>query len=440
MKTLVKGIASVRLTAVMMVILPALLLSGVIALQSTVVADKTLRSGAATGHVSDFLLHTLGLSHVATSPLFLSLLALFFANLIAVLVLRFGATLRRMRVRVPEPELLNRWVSRPDALLATLPSSWSDRGATTVLRGFGYRTVRSGDRAIWGVKHRTAPFGFLLLHVSFIALFVGAATIYATRTEGHVRLIEGQTWEGVADNIRRAPALRPRPLTFTLALVEPKFDRGEATDLSVSLLMAPGHQRPASVNHPVEWGNTTLLVTDVGVAPVLLLRDARGFTLDQVVAPAEHDRPTEVPMAARRYVVTIDPLVSKENFPAREALGRVPVDVIIREGATVVGRGRLTVGQSIEFGGARLGISDMRYWSGLRIVAERGGSILVLGYFAAVAGAVWRLIMHRREVALSWDSDSLRLMGKTEFFGVKFRDELEAMLKTLQALGPEETK
>ncbi|MDP9360412.1 MAG: hypothetical protein M3P29_03055 [Acidobacteriota bacterium] len=109
-------------------------------------------------------------------------------------------------------------------------------------------------------------------------------------------------------------------------------------------------------------------------------------------------------MASRRYFVTIDPAVSRENFPTREALGRVPVDVTIREGATVVGRGCMTVGQSIEFGGARLAISDMRYWSGLRIVAERGGSILVLGYFAAVAGAVWRLIMHRREVALSWGS------------------------------------
>ena len=439
MNALVKAISSLRLTAVMMVILSALLLSGVIALQSAD-ADKTLRSGAATGHVSHFLLQTLGLSHVATSPLFLSVLALFFANLVAVLALRFGATLRHMRVRMPDAEVLNRWVARPDALLATLPSSWSDRGAATVLRGFGYRTVSSGDRAIWGVKHRTAAFGFLVLHVSFIALFIGAVTIYATRTEGHIRLIEGQAWEGVADNVRRAPALRTRPTTFTLASVEPEFDRGEATGLKVELLMAPGHQMPASVNHPVEWGDTTILVTDVGVAPVLLLRDAQGFTLDQVVAPADHDRATVIPMANRRYFVTIDPAVSRENFPIREALVRVPVDVTIREGATVVGRGRITVGQSIEFGGARLAISDMRYWSGLRIVAERGGSILVLGYFAAVAGAVWRLIMHRREVALSWDSDSMRLTGKAEFFGVKFRDELEAMLKVLQALGPEETK
>lgn len=438
MNALVKAISSLRLTVVMMVILSALLLSGVIALQS-VGADENLRSGAATGHVSHFLLQTLGLSQVATSPLFLSLLALFFANLIAVLVLRFGSTLRQMRLRMPDAEVLNRWVARPDALLATLPSSWSDRGAATVLRGFGYRTVSRGDRAIWGVKHRTAAFGFLVLHVSFIALFVGAVTIYATRTEGHIRLIEGQTWEGVADNVRRAAALRARPTTFTLASVEPEFQRGEATGLKVELLMAPGHQMPASVNHPLEWGDTTILVTDVGVAPVLLLRDAQGFTLDQVVAPADHDRPTQVPMASGRYFVTIDPAVSKENFPIREALGRVPVDVTIREGATVVGRGRITAGQSIEFCGARLAISDMRYWSGLRIVAERGGGILVLGYFAAVAGAVWRLIMHRREVALSWNSDSMRLTGNAEFFGVKFRDELEAMLKVLQTLGPEET-
>lgn len=440
MTGLLRAISSLRLTAALILAFSALLMLGVIVPQAAVVGETAMQNAVAEGGgVRRFFLETLGLARLHTSPLFLALLALFFVNLVAVLTSRTGPTMRRIRMRVPDPEPLKRWVASPDALVAPLPVGWTAAGATSRLRGFGYRAIRAGDDTIWAVRHRAAPFGFVLLHVSFIVLLVGAILIYYTRAVGSARLIEGQTWEGIADDLRRPPAGRPDRLAFTLTSVEPRFEKGEPAGLGVSLRMPGGQQRSARVNYPAQWGATTILVTDVGVAPVLWLQDAQGFALDKVAAAAEHDRPTRVSMAGNRYLVTINPDVSRENFPSREALGRVPVEVEVRDGATVLGRVQMTPGQTVQFGDARLVISDMRYWAGLRIVSERGGSVLVLGFVAGVAGAVWRLVLHRREIALQWNGESMRLTGRAEFFGLTFREELESLLEALQTIETKET-
>ena len=67
---------------------------------------------------------------------------------------------------------------------------------------------------------------------------------------------------------------------------------------------------------------------------------------------------------------------------------------------------------------------EMRYWVGVLVVSERGSGVLVTGFIALVVGLIWRLSWHRREVALTWDDREFRLVGRSEYFSGRFREEL----------------
>ena len=97
--------------------------------------------------------------------------------------------------------------------------------------------------------------------------------------------------------------------------------------------------------------------------------------------------------------------------------------------------GPLRPGEGTALEGGRLVLEELRYWVGVKVVSERGGGVLVAGFVAGIAGLVWRLLLHRREVALSWDDETLRVVGRSESYPSRFRDELVAIFDTLRAGG-----
>ena len=103
----------------------------------------------------------LGLGRMATSPVFLSVLALFFLNLAVVIGGRIGPTFRRVQVKPRKEPGLRAWTGMKESLHAPLPEAWSVDHAVMTLTGYGYRVRRAGSKTVWGVRHRTAPLGFL---------------------------------------------------------------------------------------------------------------------------------------------------------------------------------------------------------------------------------------------------------------------------------------
>ena len=59
------------------------------------------------------------------------------------------------------------------------------------------------------------------------------------------------------------------------------------------------------------------------------------------------------------------------------------------------------------------------------------GGLLITGFLAGVVGLIWRLLWYRREVALTWDEESFRLVGRSEFFSTRFARELRQIHSTL---------
>jgi len=455
-----KAFTAPRTTVVLLVLLAVMLLLNVMVPQEAVLGPEEFASMLTGRPVARFFLVTLGLGRLATSPVFIAVLVLFFVNLSAVLVARLGPTLRRTRMHERSEQGLAAWARMEESLSADLPAAWEPGRIVRALQGFGYRARRPGERTFWGVKHRSAPLGFLLFHLSFFLLCAGGVAIYLTRFVGTAVVTEGQEFAGqYQDVLRYAPWGGPPDLSFTLDEVEPRFEAGEPVHLGATLSIlgaGPVVRRRARVNDPARWGSTIVLVQAAGIAPILWLQDAGGFTIDRVAVAARTrssgtglgDEPpredvTEVPLAGGRVVARIEPLAPGTPFPTREDLGTTPIRLsVVRtaegEGGErqVLYEGSLRPGEAAPLSAGagsegRLVLEELRYWAGFQIIDERGGGLLMAGFIAGVLGLVWRLLLHRREVVVHWDDERVRLVGRSEYFSGHFRRELVALFAEL---------
>jgi hypothetical protein len=433
---LLRAFRSARTTVVLLCLLGVLLLLNVALPQRAVVGDERFAAAARDGW-SRFVLVDLGFGNMPTSPVFLTVLGLFFLNLAVVLLSRAGPTWRRIAMPERSEGGLSAWARLEESLTARAPDGWSaGRGART-LREFGYQVRRPGPATLFGVKHRTAPLGFLLFHLSFFLICAGGISIYYTRFVGTIVLSEGQEFTGSYTGIQRRPPLGGAPnLRFTLDEVDPRFERGEPVHLGATLrLLQAGSTRTleSRVNHPARWGSARLLVETAGLAPVLWLQDERGFTLDRVVAPvrARGGASTVIAMAEDRFTVRLEAGVPDGTFPSREELADTPMELALLEQDRPLFEGALRPGQAAAVPGARLVMEELRYWAGVRVIAERGGGVLVAGFVAGIAGLIWRLLLYRREIAVAWDDQELRMVGRSEYFTGRFQEELRAVRDSL---------
>lgn len=420
-----------RLTAGILGLLSALLFLNVALPQASSSPGEyalLVRSGAGWR----FALETLGLGSLATSPIFVAALAAFFVQLVAVLVDRAGATLRRARFQPPTP-------AQASALLAADPGAVGgvdEARALEVLAAFGYRHARVEPLTVWGIKHRLAVLGFPLFHASFLLLCAGGVLLYLTRDVVTLAASEGQPVDTAdAAVIRRAPLGPPPPAGLSVELVEVALEGGHLVGLGAAVRLAgpAGGLQRARINHPARWGDLTLLVEKAGVAPVVWLQDERGFTRDRIAVPtsAQGGLPTRLKPGEGTLELEVEPIALGAAFPERDALGAVPIALRVLDAGRELFAGTLRPGEGVAIPGGTLRIQEVRYWVGMRLVSERGGGLLVAGFLLLVTGVAWRLLSFRREVVVSWSGGRLRVGGRAELFPVRFAAELSALREHL---------
>jgi hypothetical protein len=433
-RSLLAVLLSLRTTAVLLAALAALLVLNV-ALPQQAVDPETYARAVRSSALARFVLERLGLGSVATSPPFLAVLGGFFLNLTAVLVERTGTTLRRVRVAPPAEAQVAALLAAPAALAGPATPDAGAR-AEKVLRQLGYRTLAVGERAVWGVKHRFALLGFPLFHAAFFLLFAGSIQLYLTRHVATLLAVEGQPVStALAAVARAAPLGPPAPVNLLVERVDMRLEDGKPIDLRARIaLEGEGEAALSRINSPAVWGPLTVLVEGAGVAPVLWLTDARGFTVDRVLTPAAHPRnlPVEVPLSGGLQV-TLKPIPLGPSFPERAALGSAPLRIRVRAGGKDAFEGEVRPGEAIHVGDLTLRVPELRYWASLRLVHERGGGILIGGFVLSIVGIVWRMLLFRRELVVGWDENGVRIAGRGEFFPARFRDELELARDLLAA-------
>jgi hypothetical protein len=417
---------------VILTTLALLLLVNVMIPQASVVGAEASRTAAEGGALGHFLVETLGFDSVATSPIFLGTLSLFFLNLASVLLDRARVTFNRTRVRAPARDTLARWVEKESTLRGGSAVELSGRAVLSTMRGLGFRGQHVDEGVAWGVKNRRAALGFLVFHISFFFICLGGVSIYYTRFVGTVKLVEGQAFESYGSIVREAPRFTPSNVQFSLHEVDPFFEEGEPVRLKAVLYLVSGGraQRGVSrVNHPAQVGFTKILVTRAGLAPVLWFQDRSGFTVDRVAAVASTglDEPVVLVLANSSLTCSVQPLVEPGTFPGRDSLEEVRVVVRLNEESTSFEEVELEIGQWADIGPYRVVLEDVRYWAQFYVVSERGGGLLIVGFCLASIGLVWRLVFHRREVAVAWSGKSFAIAGRAEYFSGRFKTELETL-------------
>jgi hypothetical protein len=310
-------------------------------------------------------------------------------------------------------------------------ASVSIAAAERALGDVGFRTTRAGENVVWGVKHRLAVLGFPLFHAAFLVLAAGGIQLYLTRHVVNTGGAEGEEFDGARGAVVRvAPLGAPPPYRVLVERVEPRLERGSPTDLAVTLRRTdlPGPAHVSRVNAPATWGPLTLLVERVGIAPVLWLQDAAGFTLDRVaVVTSGGGVPARVKLAGTAFEAVVEPIPVGARFPQREDLARVPVTLRLVEANRAIFDGELRPGEATKLGDGLLVLEEVRYWVGIRAVHERGGELLIAGFLLLVAGILWRMLLYRRDVVLVFESGAIRIGGRAEFNPVRFREELRAL-------------
>jgi hypothetical protein len=307
-----------------------------------------------------------------------------------------------------------------------------------VLERMGYRVSGASAGATWGVKHRLALLGFPLFHASFFLLLAGGVQLYLTR---HVTTVIAAEGVEVASNggaiARRAPLGPPAPVRLALERVDVTLGQGRPLDLRAAVAI-DGEPAVTSVNHPATRGPLTVLVERAGVAPVLWLTDAQGFTVDRVLAPAARSDgfPVRLSLGGGDVAVSIQPIPLGAGFPERAALFTAPVRLQVFEAGEQAFEGAVRPGERIPVGARTLTVQEVRYWASFRLVHEHGGALLVVGFVLAVVGITWRMVFFRREVLVASGPGGTRVAGRGELFPARFREELEVIRDLLAAEGP----
>jgi len=250
-------------------------------------------------------------------------------------------------------------------------------------------------------------------------------------------MIEGEPYQPAKlQVVRRSISGKDSTVPFRVTRIRPELVQGKPIQLYVTLEVLENGgwvERHASVNHPATVGSVDLLVSHSGVAPVFRLLDRGGRTIDLVAvpAPSQVERITRTPLAGD-VEIEVDPVPVGPRFPERAELDKATVSVgLFGKDAQELFAGVLRPGEMARAGSFVLKLEEVRYWARVRIIGERGGWLLMLGFGLGVAGLLWRLLFVRREVGLVWYRDRVVLFGKSEFFRSSFRDELEALAELL---------
>jgi len=442
MRRLWRILVSPKTTLIELILLAELLLLRVVLPQSASLGPAAFVDVAFRSPVNHFFLVTLGLGDIPTSPIFLGVLGAFFATLVCVIVDRAPRILRRARVGPPDEDRLQAWIAKSGVEPVAIERPLEMAHVLAVLRELGYRALPRGRHAAWAIKHPRAPLGTLAFHASFLLMCTGATTLYYTRGVETAALAEGQRLsEAQTTLIRRAPlAEAALQLDFVVERIDPALVAGQPVRLDATLRFRDaGLSVPQSVgvNRPAAWGATRVLIERAGVAPVLQLQDAQGYIRDRLtlIAADNTDTPPRVPLADGSLAVSVEPIPMGPRFPSREALATTPLELTVWSGDERVFSGSVRPGEHVAVAGGYLRLDEVRYWALLRIVSERGGGILVMGFLLAILGLVWRLVWYRREVAVIADAQAsaIRVVGRSEFNQRAFAGEVAAIAQRLRA-------
>ncbi|XP_006650660.2 cytochrome c biogenesis protein CCS1, chloroplastic [Oryza brachyantha] len=375
---------------------------------------------------------TPGFDHMFSSPVFLGLLALLAASLMAC----------TYTTQIPIVKVARRWSFmhsagsiRKQEFADSLPrASIQDLGV--ILMGSGYEVFTKGPSmyAFKGLAGRFAPIG---VHIAMIFIMAGATLSATGSFKGSVDVPQGLNFV-IGDVMKPKGFLSFAPDVFNTEVHVNRFymeyyDSGEVSQFysDLSLFDLDGKEvmrKTIKVNDPLRYGGVTIYQTDWGFSALQVKKNGEGpFNLAMAPLKLNGDK---------KLFGTLLPLENSgsSNVKGISMLARDLQSIVLydQEGK-FVGVRRPSSKLPIEIDGNEIVIEDAIGSTGLDLKTDPGVPVVYAGFGALMLTTCISYLSHSQIWALQ-DGSTVVVGGKTNRAKLEFSEEMNRLLDKVPEL------
>ncbi|CAJ1933455.1 unnamed protein product [Sphenostylis stenocarpa] len=368
----------------------------------------------------------LGFDHMFSSPVFLGVLALLGASLMAC----------TYTTQLPLITVSRRWsflhsaeAIRKQEFSESLPRA-SIQDVGTILMGAGYEVFLKGPAlyAFKGLAGRLAPVG---VHIALLLIMAGGTVSAAGSFRGSVNVPQGLNFI-VGDVLAPSGILSSPTEVFNTEIHVNRFymdyyESGEVsqfhTDLSLRNMDGKEVMRKTiSVNDPLRYGGITIYQTDWSISALQILKDNEG-PYNLAMAPLQIN-------GDKKLFGTFLP-VGNINSPDVKGISMLARDlqsiVLYDTEGKFVGVRRPNSKLPINIDGSEIVIVDAIGSSGLDLKTDPGVPVVYAGFGALMITTCISYLSHSQIWALQ-DGTTVFVGGKTNRAKIEFPEEMNGLL------------
>ncbi|ESW03858.1 hypothetical protein PHAVU_011G047800 [Phaseolus vulgaris] len=368
----------------------------------------------------------LGFDHMFSSPVFLGVLALLGASLMAC----------TYTTQLPIIKVSRRWsflhsaeAIRKQEFSESLPRA-SIQDVGTILMGAGYEVFLKGPSlyAFKGLAGRLAPVG---VHIALLLVMAGGTVSAAGSFRGSVTVPQGLNFV-VGDVLAPSGFLSSPTEAFNTEIHVNRFymdyfESGEVsqfhTDLSLRNMDGKEVMRKTiSVNDPLRYGGITIYQTDWSISALQILKDNEG-PYNLAMAPLQIN-------GDKKLYGTFLP-VGDINSPDVKGISMLARDlqsiVLYDKEGKFVGVRRPNSNLPINIDGSEIVIVDAIGSSGLDLKTDPGVPVVYAGFGALMITTCISYLSHSQIWALQ-DGTTVFVGGKTNRAKIEFPEEMNRLL------------
>lgn len=381
-------------------------------------------------------IEAMGFMEIYKSPLMLFIWGCFFVNLAFVM----WARVPHVRTRVALPEHLPdpHAAAFPHKVAVSLPVLPTIDQIRLTLKQKHF-TVHGTSQRFYGVRNRFSPVASLLFHFSFFLILLGGVITIYTRFVGQVDLAEGEAFKGAPSHYN-APPLIARfahypVVDVVIRKITPRAQNKTHTGLQV-IMEDRSRTHEIDINRPYRRGNVSLVIKDLGLAPLVVMRDSSGKELDGAFVKLDVFRGKEDgfrmgPYEFRARFFADHELVGGEDRSRSEELRNPVLLLRIKGQDATTHRIPCMAGTSLRLDNLSLHFPQFSYWVRFSVVSEKGLFLVYSGFLVACIALFWRLVLYRRELAGSVETGAdgpiLHLAFRSEFYRALAEEEVEQL-------------
>jgi cytochrome c biogenesis protein ResB len=446
----------VKLSAVVIALLILIYFLGLVLPQKWMFLSEEHYNQWRDKNVLNTLIDLIGFTDIYLSPVTMTLLTIFFVNLLVVIINRVPVILKRAYLMGESPSFSVNDLKKKNAKGISPGTKDTEiiAGIKTFFRKRRWSVIEGREsNTLIAIKNRFSPIGFLLFHISFLLCLIGGLLITYTRFSGELALTEGQEFRGDIKQfhniINDAKVLQKLPsLSLLLDKVEPKYENDIPTELLVKLkINYEGNMRNEMirVNEPVHRGPMSIIAQSLGVSPLFIVQGPGGKELEGAYVTLnvlggeedafQFDTDRSVKFRVKFYP---DHIVEDGVDRTRSIELKNPaIHLVVEKEGEVINEGTIMQGEYMDLGThTKIGFKEIRYWAKFMIVREYGKMPLVAGFLFASLGLVMRLVFYQRRIRIAIEyagnKPIIYIDGRSEYFRHSFKDELEMNVNDLE--------